>query len=280
MDTFQLALKKAKDQGKISSRHLPWEKSNSDNGKTSKFNPQNIELPPQLEELPNDLINDFQKTIENLRTEAGKKSLQVIGVTSAIDAQGNSTFISILALLLAAIERADYEQFKKNNILQKHKNTAKPGVLLLDTQVRNPSLHKKLGISQRGGLVEIFENEIPFHKAIKSVKGSSLKMISMSQNNHFQFTPKHLNYLKSYLDILKTKIGFILLDIPPILKYSEGMALSKLCDGIIIVIGAGETRWQMVQEAEHTLKNAEVNIIGTVLNKRKFFTPDWLYKRL
>ena len=81
-------------------------------------------------------------------------------------------------------------------------------------------------------------------------------------------TQKHLEKLKSYLDILKTKIEFILLDIPPLLQYSEGIALSKLCDGIILVIEAGETRWEIVQQANRLLEKAHVNLIGGVLNRK------------
>ncbi len=75
-------------------------------------------------------------------------------------------------------------------------------------------------------------------------------------------SPKHQAKLKYYLDVLKTKLEFVLLDIPPLLQYAEGITLSKLCDGLILVIEAGETRWEVVQQAKRLLERANVNLIG------------------
>ena len=281
MDIFQEALTKAKEEGKIDPRLLPWDKPKSDSGKTKITITKNVQMPPQLMMLTDDVIDDFLKTIENIRIEAETKSLHIIGITSAVQGHGTSTFTAILALIMAVIERANFNQIDLDDFrTKKAGDTPKPGVLLIDAQLRNPSLHNKLEVIKRGGLVEILENEIPFKKSIKRINDTDLKFISIGENNNFHLTPRHMEKLKSYLEILKTKIEFILLDIPPILQYSEGIALSKLCDGIILVIQAGETRWEVVQQAKRLLDKAHVNLIGGVLNRRKFYISNWAYKNL
>ena len=73
---------------------------------------------------------------------------------------------------------------------------------------------------------------------------------------------------------------FIFIDIPPLLEYAEGITLSKLCDGVVLNVKSGSTRWESVQEAKGLLEKANVNILGTILNRRKSYVPDWVSKYL
>jgi len=281
MDIYQKVLRKAKNEGKIDPDLLLWDNQVSDQGKQKKSIVKNVAMPPQLLMLEEDVLDDFHRTIENIHIEAEKIHLQVIGITSPVAVQGTSTFTAILSLIMAAIEKTYENQIDRDGI-ESHMdiNKRKPGVLLIDTQLRNPSLHDKLEVVKEGGIIEILENDFRFKKGIKKVKNSSLKFISSGENKDFQLKPNHLKKLKAYLDILKTKIDYVILDIPPLLQYPEGIALSKLCDAIILVVQAGEAKWEIVQEARRLLERAEVNIMGSILNRRKFYIPNWAYKNL
>ena len=51
-------------------------------------------------------------------------------------------------------------------------------------------------------------------------------------------------------------------------------------DGVVIVIEAGKTREQVAVRAKKELEEAGGKVLGVVLNKRKFYIPEWIYKRL
>jgi len=281
MNTFQEVLLKARDEGRIDPRILPWDKPVNTGAKPNRSVMENIKMPPQLLALTDDVIGDFQKTIENIRLEAETRSLQVIGITGAVPGQGVSTFAAVLALMMSAIEQTSFGQISQQDMQAMMAGaTPKPGVLLIDAHLRGASLHKKFGMAARGGLIEVLEKEIPFNHGIRRISHSGLLFMSTGENNHFNLTPKHLEKLKYYLGVLKTKIEFVLLDIPPLLQYAEGITLSKLCDGMILVVGAGETRWEVVQEAKRVLEKANVKLIGAVLNRRKFYISNWVYKNI
>ncbi len=71
-----------------------------------------------------------------------------------------------------------------------------------------------------------------------------------------------------------------LLDIPSILQYPEGSQIAALCDGVVFVIRAGQTSLDDIEDAKQKLDMMGVNIIGSILNRRRTFVSDQIYKRL
>lgn len=82
------------------------------------------------------------------------------------------------------------------------------------------------------------------------------------------------------LSVWKKDYEFVVVDLPPLNNDPGVIALAHLAEEIIWVIEAEETRWEVAQQQkEHMLKSG-VNFAGVVLNKRKFYIPEWLYKRI
>jgi len=79
---------------------------------------------------------------------------------------------------------------------------------------------------------------------------------------------------------LKRDFTFIVLDTPAIMEASAAVRLCSMADGVVLVVEAEDTRWQVAQEAREALKRANANVLGVVLNKRRFHVPEWLYRKL
>jgi Mrp family chromosome partitioning ATPase len=277
MSTFQQVLQKAKDEGKIDPGFLPWETSGKDQQANTPAGAPKLELPPQLTVFSRTTLNDLQKIVENMRTAAVSRSMQVIGLTSAVAGEGTSTLTSLLSLLMAAREKMAFEQTQQ---AQNNGKARKLGLLLIDTQVHHPSLHTKFSVDQRSGLIEYLETEIPFNRIYKRIENSSLVLITTGTMKNFHLTQDHLEKLNALLQVLKEKVNFIFLDLPALLPYAEGMSLGKLCDGVVLVVQAHTTRWEVIQEARRLLERSNVNILGGVLNRREFFIPGWVYRSI
>ena len=229
----------------------------------------------------NRLFNDVHNIGENFY--ASVKDLKVIGITSAQQNEGSSTVLSLIAQMISARQDKYYwselsGSGKKGAISVNHVKEKRSN-LLIDTQFMNPILHKKFGVSMKSGLYDLLYQGIPLQEVIKNIS-VSLKLITLGYKHNSSFPKLDVEKFKSFLDFIKPHFKFIFLDIPPILHYSEGLPLCKLCDGIVLVIHAGKTRWEIVQEANRLLKKIGVNVIGGILNKRKYFIPDWCYRRL
>ena len=92
----------------------------------------------------------------------------------------------------------------------------------------------------------------------------------------FPFDSQRLNVL---LD-LKKEFDYLVFDFPPIHTYPDIPILASLMDGVILVVRAEKTRYEVVQDAKEQLDIAHANILGVVLNRKKQVIPDFLYKRL
>jgi len=79
---------------------------------------------------------------------------------------------------------------------------------------------------------------------------------------------------------LKENFDSILIDAPPVIGHPETLALSKLTDGVLLVIKANLTRLEVIDEAKGQLQSAGAKVLGVVLNERRFFIPGGIYKRI
>jgi hypothetical protein len=82
------------------------------------------------------------------------------------------------------------------------------------------------------------------------------------------------------LQTLRFAFDYILLDCPALTVSDEAIFLSPETDGVMVVVEADRTRREQIQNAQHTIKAADGNLLGFILNKRQYTVPDWLYKRL
>jgi Mrp family chromosome partitioning ATPase len=276
MDIFQQVLKKAEKEGQMDPRLVA-----AMSGKKTRFwNVKKLPLPPMLMTLPENVIYDLQKIMENIRQLSESKSARIIGFTSAIPEQGTSSVISLISLLMAAREKMSYEQIQDRQNGGNGKYPYQHGVLLIDAQLRNPSLHHKFGLQQSGGILEVLENELPTHRLIKSLENSALKIVTTGVYKNFSLAQNHLEKMEKLLANASRRVKFIFIDIPPVLAYSEGISLSRLCDGLVLVMRAGEIRWEVMQEARRHLERADIPIFGGILNRREYHIPSWVYRNI
>jgi len=78
----------------------------------------------------------------------------------------------------------------------------------------------------------------------------------------------------------RSRFEYVLLDCRSSGVGSEAVAVAQHVDGIILVVEANRTRNQQLKFTEHQLQLAGGNILGYVLNKRRYLVPEWLYRLL
>jgi len=80
--------------------------------------------------------------------------------------------------------------------------------------------------------------------------------------------------------LLKRDDSFVVLDTPALLEAASAVRLCSLADGVILVVESEKTRWEVAEEAKERLQRANANVLGVVLNRRRFHIPEWLYQKL
>jgi Mrp family chromosome partitioning ATPase len=82
------------------------------------------------------------------------------------------------------------------------------------------------------------------------------------------------------LTIWRRKFDYVLLDCPALRTSPAAAVLAPLLDGVALVVEAGRTRRADIQFAQRMLAGAQANLLGLVLNKRRYPVPAWLYRWL
>lgn len=199
-----------------------------------------------VEKEPNSIAAEAYKSLRtNILYSSLDENFKVIVVTSSIPGEGKSTTSGNLALTLA--------------------QTGKK-VLLVDCDLRKPSIHKKFKISNNnGGLSDILINKFSMDEVM--VKYNDTLTIVTSGT----IPPNPAEMLdsismKTYLEEMRNNFDYIVLDTPPLLAVTDAQLLSMKADGTLLVVKAESTKKESVTNSVNLIKKVNGNLIGTVLN--------------
>jgi capsular exopolysaccharide synthesis family protein len=167
-------------------------------------------------------------------------------LTSAMAAEGKSLVIANLAVVMAQAAKR---------------------VLVVDCDIRRPTLHLYLGTRQLPGLTGFLVDGIPLDDAIVPTKVPNLWLMpsgALPPNPSELLDSVHM---RGIWEQLSPGYDQILVDSPPLLAVTDGALLAGQVDGVVLVVEAGETRADAAQEAKHVLVSAGGRVIGAVLNQ-------------
>lgn len=153
-------------------------------------------------------------------------------------------------------------------------------VLLVDANTTHPSVHRIFKRKLSPGLVDILENGQGWGKTILGSPIQKLHILSAGSRDVNLSEIFDSDRFTKQLKSMKEPYRFVLVDLPAVSQTSIVPRLASLCDGVIIVVEAERLRWEIVQRVKERLVKAEADVLGVVLNKRRFPIPAWLYRTL
>jgi capsular exopolysaccharide synthesis family protein len=158
-------------------------------------------------------------------------------------------------------------------------NYSNKKVLMIDLNLRKPTLHSYFGYHRNPGFVDVFEKEETFEDVIHDVS-PYLKILTAGRNG---FNPSRVinsdnigEFLKNY----REQYDYILLDCANLKSYKDAAALSNYVDGVVLVISENRTNRHTVQSVINSFNQVNPKIIGFVFNKRTFAIPQFIYERV
>jgi capsular exopolysaccharide synthesis family protein len=206
-------------------------------------------------------VEEYHRMKQHIKTAAQDETIRTILFSSAVHGEGTTTVLVNFGITLA-----------------KECNT----VLLVDANLRNPSLHQIFNVEQKMGLNSLLQGKSSLTDVIKKTKVNNLSVITSGSSRSNPFNLFESESLESLIEQMKEHAYWVLFDTPPVNQYNEALLLSSKVNGVIMVVQAEDTRWEVAQNAKQRIENenGKVNLLGTVLNKRKMYIPEWVYKRL
>lgn len=182
---------------------------------------------------------------------------KVIMVTSALPQEGKTTTSINCAVVLA----------------QKGVR-----VLLVDADLRRPSIHKTLGMGPRSGLSNVLTGSATLQQAIS--RSPILPNLSVLTAGTPPPNPAELLASPNMRDILtelRDQYDHIVLDTPPTLSVTDAVVLSQRADAIVLVIRSGQTTKQALRRSRDILMQVNAKVSGVLLNAVDLSSPDYYY---
>jgi polysaccharide biosynthesis transport protein len=153
-------------------------------------------------------------------------------------------------------------------------------VCLVDANLRSPSLPGFLGMSNNRGLVNSLLEEGEIQTYAMQVQPSNLWLLS--GGTHGPESPSHLNSerLRVRFQELRDAFDYILIDTPALNAYADAITLGRIADGVVLILQADSTRRESALRGLQALRDANIEVLGAVLNRRTFPIPGFVYRRL
>lgn len=139
-------------------------------------------------------------------------------------------------------------------------------VCLIDSDLRRPSLHRFFGLHNERGLTTALVEDVPFKAVAQETKIPNLWVVTSGPQPP---NPAEMVGSKRMRDLLQSGLSdfdLMLLDSPPAISVSDGIALSAQCDGVILVIRVGAVPAEVVRRVVEQIGAVNGRILGVLLN--------------
>jgi polysaccharide biosynthesis transport protein len=141
-------------------------------------------------------------------------------------------------------------------------------VLVIDADMRRPSLHKALKIANEKGLAELLSDHTRMRDVVRRTSHPNLVAITAGDpptNPSELLAGDRMRTLIRQLS--QSPFDWVIIDTPPVLAVTDAVILAPLVSGVTFIVGAEMTRWRMAERAIETLQQGQPKSIAAVLNR-------------
>ncbi len=211
------------------------------------------------QEVPHEFGEAFRALRTSLVFSSPTEGTRVIALTSAQPLEGKTTTACNMAIALA------YGGSR---------------VLLIDADMRRPSVSRTLGIENNVGLSHLLTGQATARQAIRRTNVQNLWVMTAG------LTPPNPSELLAS-DRMKTLISnvqtgpfdWVIIDTPPVLAVTDAVIIAPWVSGVVFVIGSEMTQRRLAERAVETLLTSRPHVLGAVLNRVDIIRNKYYYSR-
>ena len=191
------------------------------------------------------LVAECVDGVRTVLMQTGREAPKVILVTSAVEHEGKTTFASQLAASLA----------------RSGKRT-----LLLDGDLRHPTVHLALGLDLRAGLPELLRGEITSDEAVQPTGVEGLFAVTGGSCDYAAITALSKPETAKALQAFRDSFDHVVIDAGPVLAFADVLLLGQISDVSIVATMRDSSRVPLVMAAVAKLRSMDVRVLGAVVN--------------
>ena len=209
-----------------------------------------------VDKLPKSLTAESYRSLRtNIQYSSIDKQVKTLVVTSSNAGEGKSTVAGNLA----------YTFFQNGK-----------RVLIIDCDLRKPSLHRKFNVSNEEGLTDVLVGTSKLNNVMKKIDDN----LYLLTTGTLPPNPAEIigsNTMENFLEQCKINFDYIILDTPPILPVTDSKLLAIKADATVVVVRSEISKSKHVSQAFKELEKVNANIIGTILNDVEMYSEKLYY---
>lgn len=215
-------------------------------GNVARF-PKNTKSPLVVLDAPRAPYAEAYRNLRtNLQFSLAVDSSNALVVSSAEPGEGKTTTVANLAVVMAQMGKR---------------------VMLVDTDLRRPSLHQLFHLPSEPGLTDLLLRNQTLAQVTRKISQPGLYLLPCGK-----IPPNPAELLASVwmdqvIDALKKQYDIVLFDAPPILPVTDALLLAAKTKHLLWVVAAGKTRSDPLRRAREALEQVDAKILGVVLNR-------------
>ena len=206
---------------------------------------------------PKSVISEQYRAIRtNIEYSNVDQNTKTILVTSSDKNEGKTTTVSNLAVSFANLNKK---------------------VLIIDCDLRNPSIHKMFRLNNIYGLTDILAKDRAVDKCIQKTELENLYVLTAGSTPPNPAEILSSEKMKNLIEDLKNIYDYIFIDTPPIGLVTDAGVLSSFIDGVVLVVKSESVEKKYLEETKKKLDAVDARILGAILNSYKSEQKDYNY---
>jgi receptor protein-tyrosine kinase len=153
-------------------------------------------------------------------------------------------------------------------------------VLLVEANLRHPSLAAYLGLVRTPGVAEAIRGECPLAETIQATNDEALHVLVAGGGEHVPGASVAAVLEGPAFREVLSRYRYVLVDAPPVLEAPESRLLLRGADGVVLVLRAGRSNRSDAAAAKRLFVETGAPILGVVVNRYRDELPRWLSRRL
>lgn len=153
-------------------------------------------------------------------------------------------------------------------------------VLILEMNARNPAFAAEFSMDGDRGVTDYFASQTELTSLVQPLEGTNLDVLHIGtpdpttiQVNLSRVFPRLMVEAYRHYDT-------VIIDAPSIINFPETPAMAPYVSGVVLVVHTRKTKREVVQRAMDAIHNFKGRILGVVLNRKRYYIPDFIYKRI
>ncbi len=215
-------------------------------------------LAPALSDPKTGLADSLRVVRTNLIYGSAERRPKVLAFTSASPGEGKSTVATGLAILFA-------------------QNRSR--VLLIDADLRRPSVHVLLDVPQNPGLASLLVSSDPIDLKPRPGPVRGLDVLPAGAPMNLSAERLGSEAMRAVIEQARERYDWVIIDSPPALGLSDAAVIATLADGIVVVCSGDKTPRQAVRHVADQLRAVRAAILGVVLNRVDMNRHSYYYGR-